>query len=130
MGNSQFDSLIILARRDFHTAKKIADEFELRSVAFFHVQQALEKAFKAVLSARDVPYPMTHDLLVLKDRLAAIRIQCPLDDDVLDQITPFGVVARYDDGVEPPLSITQGLAIMSSVLAWAEQHRPSSPSST
>ncbi len=130
MGNSQFDSLMILARRDFQTAAKIEGDFDLRGVAFFHVQQALEKAFKAVLSAHGVAYPMTHDLLTLKDRLATIRIQCPLDDDVLDQITPFGVAARYDDGIEPPLSTTRGLAIVSSVLTWAEQYRPSAPAAT
>ena len=121
---------MILARRDFQTADKIASEFDLRSVAFFHLQQALEKAFKAVLSAHDVAYPMTHDLLKLKDRLATIPIACPLDDDVLDQITPFGVMARYDDGVEPPLSAAEGLMIIGSTLAWAERYRPFSPSNT
>lgn len=130
MANSQFDNLMILARRDFQTVDKIAGEFDLRSVAFFHIQQALEKALKAVLSAHDVAYPITHDLLRLKDLLATIPIACPLDDDVLDQLTPFGVTARYDDGVEPPLSTTEGLVIVGSVLAWAEQYRPSSPLST
>ncbi len=41
-------------------------------VACFHAQQAAEKALKAVLEARELPVPRTHDLALLAQRLEEV----------------------------------------------------------
>ncbi len=51
----------------------------------FHVQQALEKAFKAWLALLGELYPLTHDLKTLLDRLAA----CGVD------VQPWRETERY-----------------------------------
>ena len=125
MADSQFESLMILADRDIETVRQIAHARKLRSIAFFHVQQALEKTFKAVLSANSIAYPLTHSLLKLKRLLASLSINCPVDDQTLEYIDPFAVEARYDEEIEPQLSVDAALALLATVTLWAEQFRPS-----
>ncbi len=65
----------------------------------FHVQQALEKAFKAWLALLDELYPLTHDLETLLDRLAV----CGADVEPwreTERYTPYAVQFRYT-GVDP-----------------------------
>src|SRR5438045_3939947 len=54
------------AREDMRTAEAVFENEDLppRNVAFL-AQQAAEKAVKAVLIAREVPFPKTHDLVAL-----------------------------------------------------------------
>ena len=64
----------------------------------FHVQQAVEKALKAWLSAYAVIYPMTHELtrlLTLVERQGAdVEKFWPLVQYVM-----FAVQARYEEGI-------------------------------
>ena len=65
----------------------------------FHVQQALEKAFKAWLALLGELYPLTHDLKTLLDRLAA----CGADVQPwreAERYTPYAVQFRCT-GVDP-----------------------------
>ncbi len=63
----------------------------------FHAQQAAEKLLKAVLAARGVDYPKTHNLRVLIELLATTGVALPdyLNDIV--RLTPFGTTFRYDE---------------------------------
>ena len=88
----------------------------------FHAQQAAEKAIKAVLVARRVPFPFTHDLGRLIDLLEAngARISSEVRD--ADLLTDFATIARYPSAIE----ITEGdwssaLATARRVIAWVEQ---------
>lgn len=70
-----------------------ADDFP---VAAFHAQQAIEKALKAALSLRKVPFARIHDLIELAGRARDVGIDVPLADDVLQRLTPYTVEFRYD----------------------------------
>ncbi len=67
----------------------------------YHAQQAMEKTLKAMLAAKAVTPPRTHDLRALADmvvRLYALR------DDPLggDDLTPFAIQHRYPGYAPPP----------------------------
>ena len=65
----------------------------------FHVQQALEKAFKAWLALLGELYPLTHDLEVLLDRLAAVGADIDPWREI-GRYTPYAVRLRCT-GVDP-----------------------------
>ena len=124
MADSQFQSLIVLARRDAQMLRLAMTSPELQSPGLFHAQQAIEKVFKGVLSAKNCPYPLTHNLLLMKNALTEINIKCAVADETLRKILPFGVEARYDEDIEPLISMDEALKVVAAVLDWAEQYRP------
>jgi HEPN domain-containing protein len=124
VAESQFDSLMILAGRDAAALQVLMEHSGLRSVAYFHAQQAVEKTLKAVLSAKGVSYPLTHNLLVLKKALTTVGVSCLISDDVLGAIMPFGVEARYDEEVETSLPLDVTLQTVQSLFDWAMAYRP------
>ena len=65
----------------------------------FHVQQALEKAFKAWLALLGELYPLTRDLKALLDRLAARGVDVQPWRET-ERYTPYAVQFRYT-GVDP-----------------------------
>lgn len=65
----------------------------------FHVQQALEKAFKAWLALLGELYPLTHDLATLLDCLAAGGVDVESWRET-ERYTPYAVQFRYT-GVDP-----------------------------
>jgi HEPN domain-containing protein len=124
VADSQFENLINLARRDSHMLRLAMTNPDLQSPGLFHAQQAIEKAFKAVLSAKNFPYPLTHNLLVLKKALVEMGIDCKVEDDILQKILPFGVEARYDEDIESLISMDEAYKVVTAVLNWAEHYRP------
>ena len=86
------------AKRDLHSLRLLAAEGPEEGFGV-HVQQALEKAFKAWLALLGELYPLTHDLTTLLDRLAA----CGVDVEPwreTGRYTPYAVQFRYT-GVDP-----------------------------
>lgn len=70
----------------------------------FHAQQAAEKFFKAWLTARNAPYPKTHDLRFLYRRIATLGQ--PVDRyRKLIALSAFAVQFRYESlcGSAPPM---------------------------
>jgi len=55
----------------------IASDRAADAVVGFHAQQAVEKFAKAVLVARDIEVPRTHDLRFLFDVASAERVEIP-----------------------------------------------------
>ena len=127
MAESQFESLINLAGRDMRMLRLAMTGSDLQSPGLFHAQQAIEKVFKAILSARNCPYPLTHNLLLLKKALTEIKIECAIEDENLRHILPFGVEARYDEDIEPLISMDEAHNVVTAALNWAEQYRPAAP---
>jgi len=124
-----------LSKRDQHDvadallAKAIGNEAGLRAlvdhhdvpdhVAGFLAQQAIEKALKAVLTARDVPFERRHDI----DYLCSL-----IEDAGLDRTpelkaavaTPWAVEFRYADPFDaPPLDRANALETVVTVREWA-----------
>jgi HEPN domain-containing protein len=85
------------ARDDLETVKKILDDPRLTHIAAYHVQQCVEKSFKAVLEHHKQSVPNIHNLITLHGRVEA---HLPTEDDVvdldmLDRLNQLYIEARY-----------------------------------
>jgi len=91
----------------------------------FHAQQAVEKAMKAVLASRSIEYPPTHNLASLTALLQKSGIALPPDSEQFPQLTPFGVVFRYDtepdDEQSTPLDRAWARGCVERTVAWAKK---------
>ena len=72
--------LLQKAREDLSAARAlVATEDQADYIIGFHLQQAIEKALKAVLADREVEIPRTHDLGYLVELLEGLDIdQLPI----------------------------------------------------
>ena len=75
-------------------AGRVAPEVLLEDLCF-DAQQAAEKAIKAVLVDRGIPFPKTHDLIALLTLLANSGMPIPEDIKEADDLTGYAVEARY-----------------------------------
>ncbi|MFH1709125.1 MAG: HEPN domain-containing protein [Planctomycetota bacterium] len=92
----------------------------------FHAQQAVEKAIKAVLTARDISYPYKHDLNLLVNILKTNGISVPGVEQEIVKLTPFGTALRYDEpeGDAIALDGNRTCRTVTRVIAWAEKLIP------
>lgn len=120
--------LIRKARDDLAIAKLLVASAESPTWGIgFHLQQAAEKAIKAVLCTRAVVYPRTHSLSLLLDLLEEHGGSAPFERASLVPLTPFGTLFRYDDsGLEeamPPdaaqVSWSARYGLVSDLITWA-----------
>lgn len=63
----------------------------------FHCQQAAEKMLKAYLAAQSEPYPPTHDLLLLLERILPLDSAAEVLRNDLATLMPYSVEIRYPD---------------------------------
>lgn len=91
------------------------------AVAFFHAQQAAEKALKAVMCLHALEYRRTHDLEELAGQLADAGHPPSVAEADLRLLTPYAVEYRYDDEAPDLLTPEQAQAIVSAVLAWSQE---------
>lgn len=96
------------------------------AIVGFHAQQAVEKALKAVLAARQVDYPFTHDLQLLVALCEHTGAPMPADlaDDV-PRLSPYAARLRYG-GVDADI-VDRRAAVRWARLAveWARTATPS-----
>ena len=86
-------------------------EEELYGTVCFHAQQAAEKALKALLTARDIEFAKTHNLLFLSDVLNDEQIT--EYNEALDRLTDHAVETRYPgDYVEPERQKRKTLCVL------------------
>ena len=88
----------------------------------FDAQQASEKAVKALLIARNVDFPYTHDLSRLLTVLEAHGESIPDAIRRAEELTHYAAHTRYP-GFEEPVSETEyqeAIAIAKAVVRWAE----------
>jgi len=95
-------SLLRLAGVD-HDAMRATIDLPLvaDSIFGFHAQQAVEKALKAWLHVRDIPYPATHDLVRLLQLLRDAGVEIS-SFECFAELTIFAVQARYEEGIVTP----------------------------
>jgi len=74
---------------------------EFSEAVAFHAQQAAEKSLKALLVARQVEFPKTHDIERLLELVA--HGDGPLAEALADapELTPYGVEYRYPGEYAP-----------------------------
>ncbi len=85
-----------------------------------HVQQAVEKAIKAVLAYKETEFPFVHSLKKLSEFAQEHGIELPATLNGVDALTPFAADERY--GAEVPLTLDrhQALNWATEAIAWAQ----------
>ena len=68
----------------------------------FHAQQAIEKIFKGLLVANGMPISKTHDLSKLLMDISQIAPELLAYESELEEISEYGVSARYPDALYEP----------------------------
>ncbi len=131
-------------------AKAVGDEAGLRALADHHdvpdhvagflAQQAIEKALKAVLTARDVPFERRHDIDYLCSLIEDVGLDLTPELKAAVALTPWAVEFRYADPFDaPPLDRAGALETVVAVREWAtrvigaerpEKSQPDSSSET
>jgi|APTNR8051073442_1049403.scaffolds.fasta_scaffold10040_4 HEPN domain-containing protein len=117
-------ALLARAEDDLYVVRRLRTDADApRWVLGFHAQQAVEKALKAVLSGAGQAYPRTHNLVMLVELLRGTGIELPPDADALGNLTPYGVVLRYEDmlvDAPPPADPAEYEAVVTRTLSWAQ----------
>jgi HEPN domain-containing protein len=103
-----------------HAALSLPDV--LLEDACFHTQQCAEKALKALLVQRGIPFPRTHVVETLLDLLEASGVTVPADVDEALVLTQYAVQTRYPGDWEPvtPEEARFALEVANRVLSWVE----------
>jgi HEPN domain-containing protein len=84
----------------------------------FHAQQSAEKFIKAFLVSRQIEFPKTHDIALLRQLVARVDPELAEKLAIADALTSYGVEFRYP-GDLPLVSSSEG----ERVLRLAEQTR-------
>jgi HEPN domain-containing protein len=100
------------AREDLQAAQRVLTAPPLTTAAFFHAQQAAEKALKAYWTfLSEDRVPRTHDLLTLAESLAQRGATRPPQED-LALLAAYSVGIRYPE-VTPPTEAEAQAALAS-----------------
>lgn len=83
--------------------------------ACFHAQQCVEKYLKAILVARDQPFPKVHDLLALNTLCEQAGIFTGFDPAQLDLLSLYAVRVRYPGEDPTPDEARQAVKIAGSL---------------
>lgn len=89
----------------------------------FNAQQAAEKALKAVLIHRKLPFRYVHDLQELMTTLLQSGVQIPEDVQTSAILTHYAVAARYPGDDEPVTEdeYREAVRLAESVVSWADK---------
>jgi len=115
--------LLRRARDDAYVVDRLAQDPAAPDwVIGFHAQQTAEKGIKTVLANANVLFPRTHNIAMLLALLKQNGIQPPDQDIFLERLTPFGVAARYDTGLDQSFSLNRERTRLETLalLEWAE----------
>lgn len=90
--------LLAIAKDDLKGAEVLAAaNLQRQEMALFHIQQAVEKALKALLCWLGIPVPLVHSLSIIQDRIPR-KYQVPFADS-LEDLTQFATIRRYEEGI-------------------------------
>jgi HEPN domain-containing protein len=83
-------------------------------------QQGVEKSIKAVLAARGIDFPFTHDIGGLSSICKTAGVSLPDDLRDADQLTPYAGALRYD--AEDPKLVDRATALRwaTAAVTWAQ----------
>lgn len=97
----QYQIFFNKAKTDFTAAQLLYAEFENGNseldldIIYFHLQQCVEKLFKALLSQNNINPPRVHDLEVLLNLLLDAGIDIQIDEELMLELNDFAVEGRY-----------------------------------
>lgn len=109
------------ARSDLELARMTPSPDILLETLCFHAQQTVEKSLKAVLIARGIEAPRTHNIRRLLDLLPSTQ-EIPEEIQTAAALTDYAVVACYPGDLEPveDAEYQEAIQIAETVLIWAE----------
>lgn len=98
------------------------------AIVGFHAQQAVEKALKAVLAARAVDFPFSHDLGLLM--ALCEREGIPISPELAgaDRLSPYGARLRYGDDEAAMVERETALRWARHAVDWAQRQLASEDS--
>jgi HEPN domain-containing protein len=112
--------LLRIASADFAACVALIEAPGVRFAnAAFHGQQAIEKALKAVLTARGENFGRTHNLVALAGQLSEVGEVLPDTGDLLSLVNPYAVTLRYDDLDDELLSAHSLRNVVTTMIEWA-----------
>ena len=102
-----------------------AEEIPFDTVCF-HCQQAAEKLLKAYLVAKGEIYPISHDLLLILEKILSFDAEAEALRDDLAILMPYAVEIRYpDDWFMPSEQDTkEAREAVNHVLKWLKTRLP------
>ena len=117
------ETLLAKARGDEAGLRVLVDHEDVPDhVAGFLAQQAVEKAIKAVLTARGTAYDRSHDLDYLYGLIEDAGLQPTAEVRKAVALTPWAVDARYAGPFDAPaLDRKDTLQTVTAVLGWAAE---------
>jgi HEPN domain-containing protein len=112
--------LLLKARQDLALVQNVGDaETIADEIVGFHVQQAVEKAVKAVLTRLGIQYEYTHDLSLLYQQVVDAKTEPPTTLDAVEELTPFAVQFRYTLYTDLDFDRETGIRLAKSFVEWA-----------
>jgi len=91
----------------------------LTAASCFHSQQCAEKYLKAMLVARDVEFPKTHDLLILDTLCANAGMITGFTKEDLARLSGYAIHSRYPGRQPTPDEARDALAIAMTIRRFA-----------
>lgn len=105
---------------DLALASRVSGPEDLRLLLCYHAQQAAEKALKALLVAKDIDPPRTHDIAFL---LQTVSQTVPLPAELMSamDLTIYAVAARYPSDEEDASAeeLAEAISVAKVVVDWA-----------
>jgi HEPN domain-containing protein len=95
-------------------SEAVADE-----IVGFHIQQAIEKAIKAVLTRLGIQYEYTHDLALLYQQIENAQTNPPASLEEVEEFTAFAVQFRYTLYQTPSFDRNAGAQLAKNFIEWA-----------
>jgi HEPN domain-containing protein len=114
------DLLIQKAREELDAARTLVatDDYAAHVVGFL-LQQAVEKALKSMLAAREIEIPYTHNIAQILNRLEPTGIELPASVASAVWLTPWGASFRYEDPSDD-LEVDRGIDAANAAIGLAE----------
>ncbi len=112
--------LLRIAEADLESGRILLQHGGRPENSVYHVQQAVEKALKAVLCWKSVPVPLVQDAGVLVAKLP--QEMNPPGGYALSDLTPYATVKRYQEGAFDltPEETQAAFDLGADVLSWAK----------
>jgi HEPN domain-containing protein len=87
---------IVKAKQDVALVREVFDSNTIApEILLFHLQQAVEKLIKSLLTYHSVKFPKTHDLEDLIELAEDNHIELPPFMENLAELTPYAIETRY-----------------------------------
>ncbi len=109
--------LLRLSESDLLSAQILAQGNARPETILFMAEQAVEKALKAVLCFLQQPIPISHEIILLVQKLGK---KAPPHAGAIIDLTPFATIRRYEEGKAKISNeeVQAALKVVGEVVAW------------